>query len=499
MAARFDYEANVGRLGDAPRFRLLSDEKLARLHGASAWILEEIGVKVTTRPALDLLAAAGCPIDGGVVRIPREVVESAIASAPSEIVVYDRSGHEALFLGEKNVHFGLGITGIYFLDPETGEERDFTLEDFAVSCRVADALPNTDMIGTPGVLRATPEIPQEIVNHHEFAAMVANTTKPLAVLVENGPILRDVFEMASVAVGGQANLRARPFIIPYLNCVSPLIYNVETVDKLLLSADWGIPVLCIPSGQCGATGPVTLAGSIALSNAETLAGLVIHQLKRPGAPFIMGSDPAIMDMRTGNIAYATPETSLLMMGAAELAHYYGLPVTGLSNTSESKRPDQQMSLEQAIGAYGVLLSGVHLLPYMGFLESGRIFSLEALVTADEIVGMLRRIFRGVPVDDDTLALETIRHVGIGGQYLGEPHTLTHFREELWQPSVLTRETHHAWETRGRKATGERVKAKLREILETHQPEPLSAEAEAEIGRIIDERRNSLALAGAESA
>ncbi len=492
MAAVFDLDANVGELGDAPRFRLLSDEKLARLHQASLRILGEVGVKVTIPEAIELLEGAGCPVEGDVVRIPGAVVEEAIASAPDRIVVYDRTGREALLLGGKNVHFGLGITGINFLDPETGEERDFTLDDFAVCCRVADALPNTDLIGTPGVLRPTPEMPQEICNQYEFAAMVTSTTKPLTVLVENGDVLRDVFAMAAAAAGGEAALRERPFIIPYLNCVSPLVYNAETLDKLLLSAEWGIPVLCIPSGQCGATGPVTLAGSIALFNAETLAGLVVHQLKRPGAPFITGSDPAIMDMKTANIAYASPEASLLLMGAAELAHYYGLPVTGLSISSESKRPDQQMTLEQAIGAYGCLLSGVNLMPYMGFLESGLIFSLETLVMADEIVGLLRRIFRGVPVDDDTLALDVIRSVGIGGHFLGEAHTLTRFRSEHWQPTVLTRETHHAWETRGSKVMGDRVKEKLREIIATHEPEPLPGEVEAQIYRLIDERKKSLA-------
>lgn len=488
----FDFDRHCGELGDAPRFRLLSDVKLERMHEASIQVLEEVGVRITTPAALKLLSDAGCTVVGeDTVKISRSLVEDAIASAPKRIVIHDRTGNERLFLEGKNTYFGLGITGIKFLDPEGGAERDFTLEDIALACRVADALPNLDLIGTPGVVKETTEMPQAIVNQYEFAAMVTNTTKPLTVLVENGTILRDVLDMAGAVAGGADMLRERPFVIPYLNCVSPLIYNPDTLDKLLLSAEWGIPVLCIPAPQAGATGPVTLAGAIATGNAETLCGLVLSQLKRRGAPFITGCDPAIMDMKTGNIAFGAPEQSMLMIAAAEMAHYYGLPVTGLGCATDSKRPDQQAAMEQTMSAYSCLLAGVHLIPYVGFLESGLIFSLEGAVMGDEVVGMLRRITAGVPVDDETLALETTRSVGPGGNYLQEEHTLKHFRTELWQPTVLTRATHARWEEEGGKLLGDRVKERLAEIIRSHEVEPLPDQAGARIAEIIEERKRSL--------
>ncbi|MEE9199775.1 MAG: trimethylamine methyltransferase family protein, partial [Dehalococcoidia bacterium] len=171
---------------DAPRFRLLTDEKLHRIHEASLEVLEDVGVRIATEAARELLADAGCKvIDEDIVKIPRRVVEDAIDSAPKRVVIYDREGNETLILQGNNTHFGMGVTGLNFLDPETGERRDATITDMGLVCRVADALPNIDFVSTPLVTRATPEYPQEVVNQREFEAMVSNTTKPLFVLVEN--------------------------------------------------------------------------------------------------------------------------------------------------------------------------------------------------------------------------------------------------------------------------------------------------------------------------
>lgn len=487
----FDLEKHIGDLGDSPRFRLLSDDKLERIHEASLDLLENVGIKITTAAAVKLLTAAGCTVTGSdIVQIPRQVVEEAIESAPKRIVICDREGKERLFLEGRNTYFGLGITGLMFHDPRTGERRDFLLEDISLACRVADALPNLALIGTPGVTKETREIPQEIVNQHEFEAMVNNTTKPLTILVENASILGNIFEMAAVVAGGVEVLQERPFVISYLNNVSPLVYNAETLDKLLLSAEWGIPMLCIPAPMAGATAPVTLAGTIALGNAETLCGLVLSQLMNSGTPFIMGCDPALMDMQTGNISFAAPEQSLLMIAAAELAHYYGLPVTGLGCISDSIAIDQQTALEQMMSAYSCMLAGVHVVPYSGFIEVGVSFSLEAAVMADELIGMVKRIMKGVPVDEETLALDTIHSVGPGGNFMGEEHTLRHFRTEQWRPTLLSRTTFAAWEERGRKQMGDRVKEKLAEIIQSHQVNPLSDDVKAALSEIIEKRKRS---------
>ncbi len=485
------FETHCGELGDAPRFRLLSDEKLKRIHEAALDILEEVGVRVTTDEARQLLTDAGCVLSGeDIVTIPPRVVEDAIDSAPKRVVIYDREGNEALFLEGRNTHFGIGLTGLNFRDPKSGERRRATIEDVATATRVGDALPNLDFVGTPLIVKATPEMPQEIVTQRVFEAMVNNTTKPLIVLVEDATILEDILDMAAEVVGGPEALREKPFIVPIVSVVSPLGYNFETLEKLLMLAERGIPVRCIPAPIAGATGPVTLAGVLAIAIAESLGGLVVSQLKRPGAPVLMGSAPFMLDMKTTNIATGGPESTMQGMAAVEMAHYYGIPVHGGGLFNDSMSPDQQTALEQMLGVYSYSLAGIHLAPFAGFIEGGLSFSLEAAVMGDEIVGMVKRIMRGMPVDDESLALDTIRAVGPGGNFLETEHTFRHYKREQWQPTLLCRTSYDAWAEGGSKLMGDRVKGKLAGIIDSHQVKSLPGEIRARISAIVERRRAS---------
>ncbi|MEE9199595.1 MAG: trimethylamine methyltransferase family protein, partial [Dehalococcoidia bacterium] len=291
--------------------------------------------------------------------------------------------------------------------------------------------------------------------------------------------------------GGAEALRRRPFVIPILSVVSPLVYNVETLDKLLLTVDRGIPVRVGSSPMAGGTGPVTMAGMVVTCNAESLGGLVIAQLRQRGTPFIMSATPAIFDMKTANIAYSAPEASILSMATVEMAHYYGIPAWGAGCFSSSMNADQQVALEQMMGAYSCILAGTHLVPYIGGLEAGLSFSLEAAVMGDEIIGMVRRIMRGLPVDDESLALDTIRAVGPGGNFLETDHTFKHFRKEQWQPTLLCRTTFDSWAREGSKLMGQRIKDKLAEIIQNHQPRPLPEKVKTQLSAIIERRKQGL--------
>ncbi|MFQ5875255.1 MAG: trimethylamine methyltransferase family protein, partial [Dehalococcoidia bacterium] len=466
-------------------------EKLHRIHEASLEVLEKVGVRITTEPVMKLLTDAGCTATKeDIVTIPRQLVEGAIESAPKRIVIYNREGEEALFLEGKNTHFGLGATALYFRDMESGERRDARIEDVDLACRVADALPNIDFAVNPLVTKATPEIPQKIVNQCEFEAMVNNTTKPLRLLLANSTALEDILDMAEAVAGGPEELRQKPFIIPFLSVVSPLVYNVDTLEKLLLAADRGVPMRCGSAPIAGGTGPVTLAGTVVVAIAEILGEVVISQLRCPGAPVIMGNSPTIVDMKTVKQC-GVPEWGLLSMAMAEMAHYYGLPVQN-GCFFDAMDTDQQNALEQMMSAYSSILAGIHLALYIGLLDGGLTFSPESAVLGDEIIGMVRRIMRGIPVDDEALALDTIRAVGPGGNFLETEHTFRHFKKEQWQPTLLCRTTYDSWVEGGGKLMGDRAKDKLADIIRDHQVKPLPDEVRAEMSRIIDRRMQSLA-------
>ncbi len=489
----FGIDKHLGDMGDHPRFRVLSDEKLERIHEAIAEILETIGVKITATNARQMMADAGCPVEDDVVHIPRQLLEDSIGSAPSKFTIYNRDGEEALHMGSQDVYTHTGYTPLEFFDVDTGERRDYTLDDFRLVSRVADALPNIDIIGQPGVCRPTEEDPLEVINQLEVEAMLTNTSKPLHLVVASGEVLEDCLEMAeavAVANGARA-LSEKPFVVPYLNPISPLLYNDDVTDKLLISVDWGVPVLCGPMTMAGGTSPVTLAGSIAQTMGEVLTGLVMSQVRRQGAPFIMEANPATLDLRTG-IPNRCPEWILMINACREMGQYYGVPIqvgsTGFGNRGIQ---DAEMGWDQMLGALTTMLSGGD-----GGMGIGAGPSLEVGILADELVGMLKAMMRGVEVNDETLALDVVRDVGPGGgTFLGHPHTWMHFREH-WQPTLLYRGRYEDWAAAGSTEVSDLAKEKIQRIKATHQPKPLPEEAKVKIASVIERARARAAEAAA---
>lgn len=238
-----------------PRFTVASEKELQQIHEAAIRVLEETGGRIMTEDARQLLLDHGGTLEGeDLIKIPGSLVEDALASVPGPFWLYDRNGEPSINLNGERTYVGTGVTNLNYLDPRDQQVKDFTLEATAESTLLADALPNLDFVATPGVTRPSDDLPLEIVNQEEFFGMVTNTTKPLMVLIAAEPELRDIFDMAELVAGGADELRRRPFVMPYLNSVSPLLFNPETLDKLFLAADRGLPASCQAAPQVGATG-----------------------------------------------------------------------------------------------------------------------------------------------------------------------------------------------------------------------------------------------------
>jgi trimethylamine--corrinoid protein Co-methyltransferase len=469
---------------------VLTGKKKKVIHDAALSLLMDPGISVTTPEALDLLGSAGCQVEDDVVRIPANLVEQALESAPKTWTLHDRNGEPAAQLGEGRTFMGTGVTSLKYEDPLTGNVHDFTLEDIADVARLTDALEHHHFLATPGVVRPTPEMPVALANQYEFIAMASNTTKPLMLLTADGPSLEDALEMASIIAGGDQALRERPFVVAYLNSVTPFVMNVETLDKLLLCADRGIPATVQSAPNIGATTPVTIAGTVAMTSAETLAGLVISQLRSPGTPYLAGSMPMVMDMRSGDVTAGGSPGFLAYLSGIEMARWWGLPQVGAGGSSDSKIPDEQAALEIAPTVFADMLLGPDLCFDSGALESGLTHSAVSMTMVDEIVEETEGFMVGVPVNDETLALDVIREVGIGGLFLGSPHTLEHFRE-LWTPRLAEWRTRRLWEADGATTFRERARERTLELLAAHEPEPLGDGVIAAMHEVIDRRRAKL--------
>ena len=456
-----------------PRLVLLTEEDKDRIHRALMKILEKIGMQILHDEALNLLRKAGCKVrENGNVRIPSSLVEKAVQSAPRNIPIYDREGNHVMDLGGRGSYFGTGSDLLYSLDAETMKRRSCILEDVGRAARLCDALPNIDFI----MSCAHPsDLDPQKAFLASFQAMVENSSKPIVSTAECRNDLREMWRIAGILRGGQEKLRAQPYFIHYAEPVSPLKHPFTSLDKLLFCAEKQIPAIYSPAPLSGATAAMTLAGHVAQGLAECFCGLVIHQLKAEGAPFLMGMGAAVMDMATSQSSYNAPEYYLAYMAAIEMSQYYDLPSWGYAGTSDSQIPDGQATLEATFITFLSMMSGANLNHDVGYLDFGRTGSLEMVVIIDEIIDQLRRFQRGIPVNDDELGLDVIKEVGPGGQFLTHKHTLRHFRSTQWRPRLICRDGYEKWEESGKRNLLDRARQRLLEIIETHRPLPIPPE------------------------
>lgn len=465
----------------SPSYKLLSPGQIDRIHAATLQLLETVGVNVRHQGARDMLAQAGCAVrPDGTVFIPGQLVADAIQSAPSAVIIYSRLGEKALQLEERRSHFGLGTDLAKIYDLASGQIRQSRMKDVQMAVRLADALPEIDFIASYVVPN---DSPPNLMYLDAFKTQLESSTKPILFTAAGLEDMRLIGEMAVAVAGGRHNLRRKPFLIHYCEPTSPLVHSAGAVDKLLFCAEHHIPVTYTPGMMSGATGPVTLAGALALGNAEALSGLVMHQLRSAGAPIISGIGMAVMDMARATCIYGCPEYRLILSACADLYHHYKIPVWGTAGTTDANCLDLQAGLEWGDSLLLNALAGVNLIHDVGYMGQGLIGHPAALVVCDEIISRTKRFLRGFELDDDHLDLAAILQVGAGGSFLSTRQTARMFRSEHWYPNLCNRDTVGVWAKNGSRDMADRAVAKAREILRDHVSDPLPATVQHELNRI----------------
>ena len=471
-------------------FEVWADEQIHELHRASLEILERTGIVVHAAEALDLLRENGAHVEGNIVKIPSHMVEDALASAPSKITLCcANGGRRPIHLYRNNVYYGLGTDLPNFTDAYTGDIRQSVLKDLENTAKVTQQAENIDFIAPLGLAS---DVEQELVDLYHFKAMRTYCDKPNWVTATNYGNMKALIDMAAVMAGGYEKLRLNPTFGVYTEPISPLVNSKEALQKLLLCAEYSIPVTYASGIMAGATGPATLAGTVALGNAEGLAGLVMHQLKRRGAPFIYGNVCSTMDYRTMVSLYGGPELPLMHAAAGKLGRFYGLPSYGTGGCTDSSTLDAQAGMEAMFSNFVAALGGTNLVHDNGYLGSGLVGSLEMILLDNESAGFIKRFFKGMEVSDETLGLDVIHEVGPGGEFLANEHTLNHFREEAWSSGRLDRGQHEAWIKGGKLTMYDRLNAEVRRIIEKDTPKLLDAGTEAEYDAIIERRKREIA-------
>jgi len=465
---------------------VLSKDEVQQVHQAVLDLLENPGVKLEHDEALDLFQKAGADVDheNKMVHIPPTLVETALNHAPRFMTVCGRTpGHD--LESYKGVHYSSGHGATQVIDFETGERRPAKKKDLETNVRIHDALENTHFI-FPEIYPQ--DVPEKALDRHISQILLSNTVKPVIATAYSGAGARDLIKMGAAIAGSEDELCKRPMFTVSLGMISPFVIEPQRVDVLMEMCRRKLPFQIYTIPSAGSTSPVTLAGTLAVSTAELLAGLVLTQLVNPGAPVRLLGYAGTLDLRFGGFTCASPETTLMAGALAQMLRYYGVPMGVHGATTRANVLDAQVGYETGMLNLFSALSGsdVVIECTSASIEDTVASCPEQAVIGNEICSFINRILKGIEVNPDTLAVDIIREVGPGGEYLTHEHTMEFFKKEAWDASLGNRMNRERWEENGSMDIRTKAREEVKRIMAEHKPVPLAPEVQKKIQHIVDE-------------
>jgi trimethylamine--corrinoid protein Co-methyltransferase len=460
-------------------FKVLSENQLQKIHQATLQVLSETGAIILEASCLKRLADEGAKVDFDQQKayFPPELVESCLQKTPKGFTWYGRDPEKNIQMKGDHVHFGPVGGSIYVIDTD-GKRRPSSIQDAQNFVRIIDALEHLH----EGHCMVHPmDVPDKVHHVHMMLAMARNTVKPFRGRLAGKKQAQDCIHMAKILAGGSKQLKEKPNLACHVNTISPLCHGTDMTEGLVVYACAGLPVIISPEVMAGATGPVSLAGTLVVQNAEVLSGLVLAQLFNPGTPVVYGTVSTIIDFASGNIAYGAIEQSMLNAASAQLAKFYDLPCRGTAGVTDSNTIDVQAGIESATSNLCQALAGINFIhAAAGGLEGTVTASYQKLIIDDEIIGRALRFVKGIAVSEKTLALNVIDEVGPQGNFLSHGHTLDLFREEHFLPRLSQCKKYDIWTQQGKPTMLQQASDRVNELLSTHRPDPLDETLDAEL-------------------
>jgi trimethylamine:corrinoid methyltransferase-like protein len=465
------------------RFQILTENQIERIYFAALDVLEISGARIFHEEALELFTNSDAVVsEKNRVRIPAAMVEQALSNCPSKSNLTGRNGTRSVKLQKNEVAFGSGADAGFAYDRKSGERRKSTFADVEAAAKIVDYLPRLDFCMSHGLVSDAPRA--ETSDRHQFLAMVKNCTKPLVVTSIDAIGLKDQWEMACLVRGGEKEFRLSPLFATYIRSDSPLMSDNQVVDKLLFATAKGIPAVYTPCAILGVTAPATTAGVLVQTLADALFTMVLCCLKKPGMPLLLGGIQTVMAQDKERPSYGSPELHLTSAAMTEIYKGLGLLSSSAGGCTDAKVVDEQAASESVMSIYNNLLAGTNLIHQVGCIDGGRTGSLSSLVMCDEIIGMIKQIGKGIQVTDETLALDILKEVGPGGEFLSHDHTYDHWKE-WFRPTIIDRSNFEIWTDSGSKTYNNRLEPEVDRILEEHAPEPLDENIVQEMKKIIN--------------
>ncbi|MCU0851796.1 MAG: trimethylamine methyltransferase family protein [Thermoplasmata archaeon] len=464
---------------------VLSKNDIEAIHGATMEVLDRTGVKMDSPEALKLLQEHGCEVDEKTktVRMNEAIVMDAVKSCHGNFRWHGRSEKDSFDVVNGKTKFGPGAQCLYYIDPDTGEFRHSTLQDGIRICRLLDAL-DTCSLGYVPVYPT--DVPDGAMSPIMWVAGLVNTSKPTYGGWGDDAEFELMLRVAEALLGDRELVRKKTLFPAYIDPVSPLGHDQYMTQTLLRYAQWDIPVFVMVMALAGGTAPASLAGLLVQQNAEILSAVVTAKCVTKRPKIIYGSVSCPLDMRSGIAATGSPEFSLLGVGAVQMAKSYGLP-SDMGIQSDSKTVDAQTTYEKTQAALMAVMSGADFAElFMGSTEAFNAFSPLQLMIDDEIASNVQRIARGIEVNDETLSVGVIGKTGPLGNFLKQKETLTQFKKQHMIPKLSDRATRQQWTSSGSKDSLQRAKERMRELLRTHEPEPLDPDVARSLEALVKE-------------
>ena len=469
--------APPGQIGGA--YRPLTDAQIEDIYATALRLLAELGMGECPPVLVEAACAKGATYEGGRLRFPRSMAEDIIAGATKRFVYHGRDPKHDFEIGGERVYFGTGGAAVQTLDMETGRYRPSTLADLHDFTRLIDTLPNVSWFTRCCIATDVPDSFDLDVN--TAYALLRNTTKPVGTAFTLGEHVAPIVSMFDMAMGGEGRFKERPFCKAHISpVVSPMRYGEDAVEVTVACIEQGVPINSIIAAQSGATAPATLAGFLAQSLAETLAGLILVSVFAPGYPVIFSNWPLVIDLRTGAFCGGGGESAVLNAASAQVSNWLGLPSGVACSMADAKAVDAQMGAEKALSAVTAGLAGANMVyESSGMMASLLGASFEAFVLDDEMLGAVQRTIRGVEVNEETLGYDTICEAVLGdGHFLGSAQTMAAMERDYHWPQFADRDAPITWAEKGAPDSWTRAREKAKAILADHHPDYLGTETNA---------------------
>ena len=468
-----------------PVFRVLNDSLINQIISEAIQLLQDPGVRVHNKEALDILAEAGVEVDFDkqIARISEKIIRAALETAPKDFFLYDLNGNPAVHYGMDDIHFDPGSAAISILDNDSGAQRKAVTQDFVNFVKLVEMLPQLDAQSTAMICS---DVPKEIGDLYRLYLALLFMRKPIvtgAFRMDTWWVMKDLL---SAVAGGEEALAEKPIAVFDVCPSPPLLWSDLTCQNMIDCARHRIPSELVSMPLTGATSPVTLLGAVVQHTAENMSGVVICQLANPGAPIIWGGSPSAFDMRQGTTPMGSVETWMIDCAYAEIGKSFGMPTHAYMGMSDAKLIDAQCGLESSGGSLLAALAGVNMISGAGMLDFESCQSLEKLVIDAEIIGMAKRLSAGLQPRDETIALDLIRKHGHNADYLSDPHTLKWFKQEQYIPSaVIDRKVYDTWRMEDGNSVVDRAKNRVDKLLADYKPSDLEPIIKQELKKITE--------------